>query len=149
MKVKKLKEAKIDQLYQELLNVEQMVNTVEWTAQNMAVVAEMKKAHATLEAMQRELSPEKVAELMDDINDAIQTQKEVDAILSGSGLSVDESDLEAELDALEADMSGTPESGISADLVGTLPLAPTTIPELRESSLNEQVELHERVPALA
>lgn len=37
MKIMKLKESKVDQLNGELLNIEKMVNTIEWTTQSMQV----------------------------------------------------------------------------------------------------------------
>lgn len=42
MKIKKLKESKVDELNGELLNIEKMVNTIEWTTQSMQVYERVK-----------------------------------------------------------------------------------------------------------
>mmetsp|Transcript_60243 Transcript_60243/g.136207 ORF Transcript_60243/g.136207 Transcript_60243/m.136207 type:complete len:231 (+) Transcript_60243:144-836(+) len=154
MKVKKMKEAKFGDLEAQLLNLEKMVQTIEWTTQSMQVFDAMKKANGALEAMHRELPLERVQELMDDTSENLAYQDEIDRALAGTDMgTLEDRDLEAELNALEAETLGGATSiaeapgktqGVPALEKGVpvaptnpiLPAAPTTEPlraETRDS----------------
>lgn len=102
MKVKKLKEAKIDELNSELLNIEKMAHSIEWATQSIQVVGAMEAANGALEAAQRALPLERVDALMEALADHADAQAEMDRALGGQGqlTSLDESELESELAAL-------------------------------------------------
>ena len=105
IKVKKLKEAKVEQLYGELLSLESMMANVEWATQSMTVVTAMEKAQGALESLQRELPIERVEALMDDVAESVGLQAEIDAALAGTtnAVGVGDEELDAELQALEAE----------------------------------------------
>ena len=151
MKVKKLKEAKVEQLYGELLTLEQMVNSIEFTVQSVTVVAAMEKAQGALESLHRSLPLERVEELLDDVAESVAAQEEIDAALAGAGaLGVgDDAALDAELAAMEVELLGEAASASATDappavrLDAELPVAPNT-PILPEAPTGP-VEIHTAV----
>lgn len=135
MKVKKLKEAKAEQLYGELLSLEQMMATVEWATHSVAVVAAMEIAQCALESLQRSLPLDRVEALMDDVAEAVTLQAEIDNALAGAGdlvAGVGDHELDAELNALEAEQQATAKAALpvaqrATALEQLLPVAPSTL----------------------
>mmetsp|Transcript_17322 Transcript_17322/g.31806 ORF Transcript_17322/g.31806 Transcript_17322/m.31806 type:complete len:237 (+) Transcript_17322:66-776(+) len=133
MKIKKLKESKVDEIGSQLLNLEQMVHTIEWTTQSMAVVSAMERAQVSLTTLQKEMPVERVQELMDDVSEAVEMQQEIDRALAaglpGSSLEEMEDELGKELEALAGD---TQAAGIGTT-IPVLPVAPVTLPVIAGS----------------
>ena len=110
MKVKKLKEQKVNDLFGELLGLEKMINTIEWATQNALVFEAMGRAQAALESAQAALPIEAVDELLLDVAEGIENQQAIDDTLSGRvgvplGPALDEDALEAELAQMEREMT--------------------------------------------
>ena len=175
MKVKKLKEAKVEQLYGELLSLESMMASVEWATQSMTVVTAMEKAQGALENLQRELPIERVDALMDDVAESIGLQAEIDAALAGTtnAVGVGDDELDAELQALEAEqlaasapqsLVSNPQAAVGASTVAQqstaieermpvapstpiMPEAPTTVPKVHPPAATREDQ--ERRPVAA
>jgi len=142
MKVKKLKEAKVDELNGQLLNIEKMVNSIEWATQSMQVFTAMDKANKALNAIHSVMPIERVEELMDDVAESIEYQSEIDRALVGNAVTVDEDSLEAELNAMEQALFGNtvPSVNINLPVAPTtpiLPLPPTTTPIINNDVATE------------
>lgn len=142
----------------QLINLEQMVVTIESEAQNQAFVLAISQGNAALQSMQEQLPIERVKQIMEDSADAAAYQQEIDAIFAASvgeaaaapgGSS--EADLIAELESMtaaaDAAATGAPlpkpasqkaplSSGASTaavpsaapDILSQLPDVPTTLP---------------------
>jgi len=125
LKIKKMKHNEIDTVSAQLLNVLQMVQTMDSKQNEAQVLNAMKSGKDALQKMHEETSVEDVLDLMDAIQEQNQVEQEISDILAGvpSTLSVaDEAAVERELEALM--MAGEP---IDSS-VGMLPEAPTTVP---------------------
>lgn len=149
MKVKKLKEAKAEQLYGELLSLETMMATVEWATQSAAVVAAMEKAHGALESLQRSLPLERVEALMDDVAEAVALQAEIDNALAGAGaivVGVGDDELDAELHALEAQQQRTAKAALQPTAVAPPPVAVPVAPAVAPPPPQQATALEELLP---
>ena len=124
MKVRKLKQSKIEDLHGQLLTIENQVNSIEWQTQSVQIFAAMESANNALKALHEVLPLEKVEELMDDVADEIGYQREIDAALSNQQVSVNDEELNKELDsmALELEEQSIAKGDIS------YPIAPDTTP---------------------
>jgi charged multivesicular body protein 6 len=134
MKIKKLKESKVDEINSQLLNLEQMVQTIEWTTQSVAVVSAMERAQLSLTKLQEEIPVERVEALMDDVAESVQMQQEIDRALAvglpGSSVEEMEDELDAELQALSDSLDTT----TTPAMLPALPVAPTTTPVVSVSA---------------
>jgi hypothetical protein len=86
----------------QLFNVLQMVQTIDSKQNKVQLLAAMKQGKDTLQRMHEETSVEDVLNLMDEIHEQNELEREINAVLQGlPTLSVeDEEDVEAELEAL-------------------------------------------------
>lgn len=105
----------------------------------------MEKANTALTAIHKVMPIERVEELMDDVAESIEYQAEIDRVLVGNAVTVDEDSLEAELEAMEREMLGKSSSSKPdielpiAPSTPILPDAPTTVPVVATEDL-EAVE---------
>ncbi|KAJ1544682.1 Vacuolar protein sorting-associated protein 20 [Cladochytrium tenue] len=84
----------------QLLNLEHMTQTIEYSLIEMDIVAGLKKGNEVLAQIHKEMSVEAVEKLMDDTADAIAYQNEIDEAISGRITADDMEDIVAELDAI-------------------------------------------------
>ncbi|KAJ3200543.1 Vacuolar protein sorting-associated protein 20 [Entophlyctis luteolus] len=102
LKKKKYQEGLIEQTDMQLLNLEQMTETIEFTLIERDIFEGLKKGNAVLNEIHKEMNIESVQKLMDDTADAIEYQNEIDQVLSGRLNESEMQDIEDELDALVA-----------------------------------------------
>mmetsp|Transcript_14697 Transcript_14697/g.41613 ORF Transcript_14697/g.41613 Transcript_14697/m.41613 type:complete len:229 (-) Transcript_14697:65-751(-) len=127
LKIKKMKRNEVDSVEGQLLTVLQMVTTIDSKQNEGAVLNAMKAGKDALQKMQDQTTVDDVLELMDQISEQNEVEKEISAIL-GQGhetaLSVDdEAAIEAELLAL----MGTPAT--TTTTTTALPEVPTDKPQ--------------------
>jgi charged multivesicular body protein 6 len=102
LKIRKIKSREVEMVEGQLLNVLQMVQTIDSKQNEAQVLAAMKQGKDTLQRMHEETTVEDVLNLMDEIHEQNELEREINAVLQGvPTLSVeDEEAVEAELEAL-------------------------------------------------
>ena len=103
LKIRKMKLNEVETVEGQLLNVMQMVQTIDSKQNDTQVLAAMKIGKDTLQRMHEETTVDDILNLMDEIQEQNELEREMNDILMGgpSSLSVeDEAAVEAELEAL-------------------------------------------------
>ncbi|GIL92548.1 hypothetical protein Vretimale_18960 [Volvox reticuliferus] len=101
LKKKKLSEKQLVQLHGLILNVEEMLSSIEITKKQSAVFATLQSSTAALKQLQAQVKLEDVQRLLDDTAEAKQYQEELASLLGQQLSDVESSEVEAELAALE------------------------------------------------
>ena len=127
LRLRKYKQAQASSCEDQLLNVLQMVETIDSKQNESQVLSALAAGKDTLKKMHQETTVDDVLELMDAVTEEIQVEREITEILQGvPELSPDQEEaVEAELAALEAEMMGEPAATTTTPLP-ELPTAPTT-----------------------
>lgn len=118
-----------------LLKLMMQRTTVETTNMNTETFNVMQLANEVVKSQQKAWTPEKVAELTDEMNELMGNQAEINDMISApvGNLMVTESELEAELAALEQpsvfDISPTVLPPEEAAALPAFPAVPTTVPK--------------------
>lgn len=125
LRLRKYKKAQAAACEDQLLNVLQMVETIDSKENESQVLSALASGKDTLKKMHEETTVEDVLELMDSIAEEIAVEQEINEILQGvPTLSpADEEAVEAELNALQDELAAT-----AATTTPSLPVAPTTTP---------------------
>jgi charged multivesicular body protein 6 len=138
LKIRKIKQREVETVEGQLLNVLQMVQTLDSKQNEKEVLAAMAQGKDTLKRMHEETTVDDVLELMDEISEQHELEREMNAVFEGvPTLSVeDEEAVEAELMAL---MMGSEETSSSKPL--DLPVAPETkpLPQVPSTKLPDNV----------
>jgi uncharacterized protein YegP (UPF0339 family) len=126
LRIRKIKQKEVDTAEGQLLNVMQMLQTIDSKQNEVQLLQAMKVGKDTLQRMHEETTVDDVLELMDEIKEQHELEREMNSIFEGvPELSVeDEAAVEAELEAL---MGGTEQLPV-APTTKPLPTAPTTKP---------------------
>jgi len=106
LKRKKMIEAQMDNVDNMLQNIVTQKNALENAAFNKEHVGAQRVAMNALKQMNKEITPEKVDELNDEMQELMDDMNQVTSALAhqlDSGVNLDEDELEAELEALEQD----------------------------------------------
>ncbi len=99
-------EKQIDQIYGKKTNIEIQIMTLEAAAGNKEVLTAMRKGADALKATVKETDVDKVADVMDDINESMALADELgDAMSQSIGPQIDEDELNAELEEMENEMA--------------------------------------------
>lgn len=117
----------IEKTDEQILRMEELVNGVETAQRDKQVFEAVRIGTEALKEMQKETSIEEVEKLMQDTQEAMDYQKEVEAMLAGQISDVDEAAMESELEAMAAEMGVAQPS--QAD-IGKAPAVPATEPTL-------------------
>lgn len=140
LKQKRLYEGQRDQLYQQQFNVEQTKFTVDSIQDTVHTVQALNAAGKEMKSQfkkNKELDINYIDKMQDDMFDMMDMSREINEAMGRSydvPEDLDEGDLMAELDALEADMSleegekGSTPSYLQEPELGDLPEAPSTQP---------------------
>eukprot|EP01122_Echinamoeba_exundans_P003175 TRINITY_DN13311_c0_g1_i1.p1 TRINITY_DN13311_c0_g1~~TRINITY_DN13311_c0_g1_i1.p1 ORF type:complete len:272 (+),score=86.44 TRINITY_DN13311_c0_g1_i1:13-828(+) len=105
LKKRKFQEILINKSEQMYLNLAQLVESVEFAKVQASVFDQLKKGANVLKAMQAEMSVDAVEELMADTQEALDYQKEVDALISQNLSPDDEQDVLDELESLSSEIT--------------------------------------------
>ncbi|KAG2186034.1 hypothetical protein INT43_002472, partial [Umbelopsis isabellina] len=101
LKKKKYQEQLLEKTDAQLMNLEDLTNSIEYALVEKQVVDGIQQGNEVLKEIHKEMSVESVQKLMDDTADAIEYQNEIDEILSGKITAEDEEDILKELDELQ------------------------------------------------
>lgn len=100
LRKKKFQEQLLMKTDRHLENLERMVHDVEYAQVELKVVDGLKVGNAALKTLHNLLSIEEIEKVMDETKEGLEKQREIDEILLGELTREDESEAEAELDAL-------------------------------------------------
>mmetsp|Transcript_6559 Transcript_6559/g.13930 ORF Transcript_6559/g.13930 Transcript_6559/m.13930 type:complete len:230 (-) Transcript_6559:2560-3249(-) len=130
LKIRKLKTREVESVEAQLLNVMQMVQTIDSKQNEVQVLAAMKEGKDTLQRMHEETTVDDVLNLMDEIQEEHELEQEMNNIMVGANISSltveDDAAIEAELEALMG-ISPTQKQE-ERSIVEELPVAPDTQP---------------------
>ncbi|KAI7876747.1 hypothetical protein K492DRAFT_166783 [Lichtheimia hyalospora FSU 10163] len=137
LKKKKYQEQLLEKTEQQLLNLEELTQSIEYALVEKQVLEGLKTGNSVLKEIHKETSIEAVERLMDDTADAIAYQNEVDELLSGKISSEDEEEILQELESLqqqelEANLPSVPDQPLPGKQV-ELPKVPTHEPTAEEA----------------
>ena len=139
LRLRKMKLREVENVEGQLLNVMQMVQTIDSKQNETQVLAAMAKGKDTLKKMHEETTVDDVLDLMDQIQEQNEVEREISNILQDAPtLSVeDEAAVEAELEALmQQDTIDLP----AVPTTTPLPTAPTTkLPEVSTAESEKRV----------
>jgi len=147
LRLKKYKQSQVEQVQTQLLNVHQMIETIDSQQRNSQIVESMKAGKQALAKLHEETTVEDVLTLMDEITEQHAMEEEIanainDAMPNALSAAQEEA-VEAELAALEAEIQGTTVDAGQTSL--EMPAVPTDkLPELQQPVKQEQEP--ERVP---
>ncbi|XP_060544213.1 charged multivesicular body protein 6 [Pantherophis guttatus] len=138
LKKKRYQEQLLDKTENQISNLERMVHDIEFTQIEMKVIEGLKIGNECLNRMHQVMSIEEVERIMDETQEAVEYQRQIDEILSGSFTTEDEDAILAELDAITQEQIDLPEvpseplperiSGVNLQFIGQV-LGPCAILE--------------------
>mmetsp|Transcript_53166 Transcript_53166/g.78910 ORF Transcript_53166/g.78910 Transcript_53166/m.78910 type:complete len:166 (-) Transcript_53166:33-530(-) len=156
LKLRKHKLNEASKVENQLLTVLQMVDTISSKENEAELIKAMKVGKDALSQLHKEMSVDDVLDLMDEVKEGIEVENEINNILAqGTPLSaVDDSEVEAELAALEKEMEeeeaeakkeeeSLPEITLPEVPMGELPKLPEK--EKEDLVVEEQSESPEQV----
>jgi len=109
LKKKKYQEGLLDKTNNMLMNLEEMVNSIEFAQMEKEIFDRLKTGNETLKEIHKEMSIEAVEQLMEDTQEAIQYQKDVSDVLAGKLTQEDEDDVLKELEEIEQQAANIPQ----------------------------------------
>jgi len=146
LKQKKIYEKQRDVTYNQQFNIDQTKFAQDSVKDNITTVSAMKQATKELKTQMKEINIDEVEDLHDDMNDLMEDNDEINEIMGrqyGVPEEVDESDLMAELDSLEAEAEveeETPSYLVSAASAAAKDLGPP-VPADKNKNQEEVDEL--------
>mmetsp|Transcript_6120 Transcript_6120/g.12618 ORF Transcript_6120/g.12618 Transcript_6120/m.12618 type:complete len:223 (+) Transcript_6120:61-729(+) len=145
LKIRKLKTREVESIEAQLLNVMQMVQTIDSKQNEVQVLAAMKKGKDTLQRMHEETTVDDVLNLMDEIQEQHELEQEMNDILVGANVASltmeDDAAIEAELEAMMGIAPATEQLPVAPD-TAPLPEAPSTkLPEATATKTQEKVAM--------
>jgi charged multivesicular body protein 6 len=122
LRLRKYKQAQASSCESQLLNVLQLVETIDSKQNEAEVLSALAAGKDTLKKMHAETTVDDVLNLMDEVREEIEVEHEINAILNEvPNLSPEDEDaVAAELEALQQEMEGT------TTTIPNLPVAPDT-----------------------
>lgn len=100
LKKKRYQDQLLDKTENQISNLEQMVQDIEFMQIEMKVIEGLKVGNDCLKRMHEIMSIEDVERILDETQEAIEYQRQIDELLAGSLTQEDEEDILAELDAI-------------------------------------------------
>ncbi|CAG8600094.1 1449_t:CDS:2 [Ambispora leptoticha] len=101
LKKKKYQQQLLDKTDEQLLNLDELTQSVEFAVVQKEVMAGLSRGNEILNELNKEVSLEKVEKLMEDTEDAIAYQKEIEELISGKITDEDEEEILKELEEIE------------------------------------------------
>lgn len=149
LRKKKYQEQVLTRVDGQLENVERMIHDLEFAQVEVKVVDGLKMGNDALKQLHALLSIDSIEKVMDETREGIEKQREIDEVLSSTVIAdveIDESEIEAELDALmEAEVvEKAPE--IPIDI---LPEVPKDLPERDKDEIRTKEKIQEPVALTA
>lgn len=100
LKKKRYQDQLLDKTENQISNLEQMVQDIEFMQIEMKVIEGLKVGNDCLKRMHEIMSIEDVERILDETQEAIEYQRQIDELLAGSLTQEDEEDILAELEAI-------------------------------------------------
>ncbi|CAO3684914.1 unnamed protein product [Rhizopus stolonifer] len=154
LKKKKYQEQLLEKTDQQLVNLEELTNSIEYAVVEKQVLEGLKNGNSVLKEIHKETSLEAVEKLMDDTADAIAYQNEIDEMLHGLISKEDEEEIMKELDELtekeiSSELPKVPDQKlpVSEKLADELPNVPMHTPTSKTKA--EKGKEKEKVQMLA
>ena len=101
LKKKNYQQALLEQTDQQLLNIEKLCTNIEYALVEKEIMQGLQSGNDALKELQKEMSLEKVEQLMQDTEDAIAYQNEVETLMGQKQSLIDEEEIMKELNELE------------------------------------------------
>lgn len=150
LRKKKYQEQVLSRADGQLENLERMVHDLEFAQVEMKVVDGLKVGNTALKQLHALLSIDEIEKVMDETKEGIEKQREIDEILTSTLATeeeIDESEIEAELDALmEADINE--QVPVSKDLA-YLPDVPEDLPEEEQEKKRTKEKIQKPIAVMA
>ena len=111
MKLRKHKTKQVSTVESQLLTVYELTQSIEFESQQVQIFDALKKGKDALKVLHEEINAESVIELMDEIADQNEVEKEINEVFSrgASWNSIDEDELAEDMRALELEVNGVPD----------------------------------------
>ncbi|EMP39299.1 Charged multivesicular body protein 6 [Chelonia mydas] len=109
LKKKRYQEQLLDKTENQISNLERMVQDIEFTQIEMKVIEGLKIGNECLNKMHEVMSIEEVERIIDETQDAVEYQRQIDAMLAGSFTEEDEDAILEELNAITQEQLELPE----------------------------------------
>jgi charged multivesicular body protein 6 len=123
----------------------EMIDGVEWAAINLEAMKALKSGNDALNRLHEEMTPDDVAALLDETNEAIEIENQINNLLAGQLEQYDSEELEAELAELMGETK--PIKNNKEEKVPILPDAPDhdiRVAELLPSGNEEEAEVEDK-----
>ncbi|ORX56952.1 hypothetical protein DM01DRAFT_311832 [Hesseltinella vesiculosa] len=151
LKKKRYQEQLLEKTEQELMNLEDLTQSIEYALVEKQVMEGLKKGNTVLQDIHKEMSLEDVEKLMDDTAEAIAYQEEIDQAISGQLSAEDEEEILKELEQLQldAEMPQVPADQIPVTMTD-MPQVPTHVPKEPQPQPQQQKaqKQREELPAM-
>ena len=133
LKLRKMKQKEVDNIDSQLISIQTMVSNIQTKEQETEVLTALRSGKSALEKLHNENTLEDVLQLMEEIEEQNDMEKEINDVLVNTGetlTGIEEDELELELQAL---MGGTGTITDSGEDKVNLPEVPTSrLPEVTE-----------------
>lgn len=142
LKKKRYQENLLEKTDNQLENIDKLIQEVEFAQVELKVVEGLKQGNEALTAIHKMMSLEDVEQLMDETKEAVEYQREIDALLSGGLSEVDEDEIMKELDQLTAgiELPSVPDHiPISEDVLPDVPSEEPTADEPHKAASSGRV----------
>jgi charged multivesicular body protein 6 len=97
---KKYQEKLLENTENQIMNIEKLVNSIEYKLVEQQVVKGLQQGNAVLDKLNKEMDINQLEQILNDTAEAIEYQNELQTLLSANLSSADESDVMKELDQL-------------------------------------------------
>ncbi|KYR01960.1 SNF7 family protein [Tieghemostelium lacteum] len=104
LKKKKYQEKLLDDSFKNLSNIEELITNIEEAEVQVKILECLKNGNSALKEIQKEMTLEKVEDIMAETQEAIQYQQDIQDALNGKFTAEEEDDLLAELDEMEKEI---------------------------------------------
>ncbi|XP_055750238.1 charged multivesicular body protein 6-like [Salvelinus fontinalis] len=140
LKKKRYQDQLLDKTEKQISNLERMVQDIEFVQIEMKVIEGLKVGNDCLKSMHEAMSLEDVERIMDETQDAIEYQRQIDEMLSGSLTQEDEDAVLSELEAItQGEDVDLPE--VPTEPLPEVPEPAETEPERRPARNKENREM--------
>mmetsp|Transcript_1338 Transcript_1338/g.2425 ORF Transcript_1338/g.2425 Transcript_1338/m.2425 type:complete len:220 (-) Transcript_1338:620-1279(-) len=139
LRLRKMKQKEVDNIDSQLLSIQTMISNIQTKEQEVEVLAALRSGKNALEKLHSENTLDDVLQLMEEIEEQNELEREINAALVSTGetlTGIEEEDLEIELQKL---MGGADEVAVETNVDDKidLPVAPTEKLPLVEKPVSE------------
>ena len=121
LRLRKLREIALERTDNQILNLEQMISSIEQTEFNAEMIQSIETGNTALESLHKIMSLEYVEDVMEQADEYQVMNDEISNLIGESGYLIDDEDIAADLELLESELNG---QNTSVDQAMNLPIAP-------------------------